>query len=56
MGGGMFDREFTKSLIFRDFDDALKQSSRYVYLVHILQTVMYFTDWCSWTGVLQTGL
>ena len=24
MGGGMLCREFTKSLIFRDFDDALK--------------------------------
>ena len=26
-GGGMFDREFTKSLIIRDFDDVLKNNN-----------------------------
>ena len=30
--GGVFEREFTKSLIFRDFDDALKHPLRYVHL------------------------
>ena len=35
---GVFDREFTKSLIFRDFDDALKNPFRYVhrFLLHTL--------------------
>ena len=34
----MFDREFTKSLIIPDFDDVLKNPSRYVdlFLLHIL--------------------
>ena len=32
MGGGMFEREFTKSLIIRDFDDVLKNPFRYVHL------------------------
>ena len=32
MGGGGFDREFTKSLIIRDFDDVLKNAFRYVHL------------------------
>ena len=30
--GGMFDREFTTSLIIRDFDDVLKIPFRYVHL------------------------
>ena len=30
--GGVFDREFTKSLIIRDFDDVLKNPFRYVHL------------------------
>ena len=35
--GGLFDRRFTKSLIIRDFDDALKNRFRYVdlFLLHI---------------------
>ena len=28
--GGVFDRDFTKSLIIRDFDDVLKNPFRYV--------------------------
>jgi len=38
MGGGVFDRDFTKSLIIRDFDDVLKNPFRYVdlFLLHIL--------------------
>ena len=34
----MFDREFTKSLIIRDFDDVLKNPFRYVdlFLLHTL--------------------
>ena len=37
-GGGVFDREFTKSLIIRDFDDVLKNPFRYVrlFLLHTL--------------------
>ena len=37
-GGGAWYREFTESLIFRDFDDALKIPFRYVhlYLLHTL--------------------
>ena len=37
-GGGVFDREFTKSLIKSDFDDVLKNPFRYVdlYLLHAL--------------------
>ena len=31
-GGGVFDREFTKSLIIRDFDDVLRNPFRYVHL------------------------
>ena len=31
-GGGVFDRDFTKSLIIRDFDDVLKNPFRYVHL------------------------
>ena len=36
--GGVFDREFTKSLIIRDFDDVLKNPFRYValFLLHTL--------------------
>ena len=35
--GGLFDREFTKSLIIRDFDDVLKNPFRYVDLItHII--------------------
>ena len=30
----MFDHEFTKSLMFRDFDDVLKNPFRYVHLFH----------------------
>ena len=30
--GGMFDREFTKSLIMRDVDEVLKNPFRYVHL------------------------
>ena len=30
--GGLFDREFTNSLIIRDFDDVLKNPFRYVHL------------------------
>ena len=38
MGGGLFDREFSKSLIIRDFDDVLKNPFTYVdlFLLHIL--------------------
>ena len=32
VNGGVFDRDFTKSLIIRDFDDVLKNSFRYVVL------------------------
>ena len=39
MGGGVFDRKFTKSLIFRDFDDALKNPFRYVHLF-LLHTLL----------------
>ena len=35
----MFDREFTKSLIIRDFDDALKTPIRYVHLF-LLHTLL----------------
>ena len=35
----MFDREFTKSLIIRDFDDVLKNPFRYVHLF-ILHTLL----------------
>ena len=37
VNGGMFDREFTKSLIIRDFDDVLKNPFMYVdlFLLHI---------------------
>ena len=36
--GGVFDRDFTKSLIIRDFDDVLKNPFRYVdlFLLHTL--------------------
>ena len=36
----MFNREFTKSLIFRNFDDALKNPRRYVhlFLLHTLSS------------------
>ena len=30
--GGVFDRDFAKSLIIRDFDDVLKNPFRYVVL------------------------
>ena len=38
MGGGVFDRNFTKSLIIRDFDNVLKNPFRYVdfFLLHTL--------------------
>ena len=38
MGGEVFDREFTKSLIIRNFDDFLKNPFRYVdiFLLHTL--------------------
>ena len=39
VNGGMFDRRFTKSLIIRDFDDALKNPIRYVDLF-LLQTLL----------------
>ena len=32
VNGGGVDREFTKSIIIRDFDDALKNPFRYVHL------------------------
>ena len=37
-GGGVFDRDFTKSLIIRDFNDVLKNLFRYVdlFLLHTL--------------------
>ena len=31
-GGGLFDREFTKSLIIRDLNDVLKNPLKYVHL------------------------
>ena len=36
--GGVFDREFSKNLIIRDFDDVLKNPFRYVdlFLLHTL--------------------
>ena len=37
--GGVFDRELTKSLMFRDFDDALKNPFRYVHLF-LLHTLL----------------
>ena len=39
MGGGVFDREFTKSLIIHDFDDVLKNPFRYVHLF-LLHTLL----------------
>ena len=38
--GGVFDREFTKSLIIRDFDDVLKNPFTYVhvFLLHTLSS------------------
>ena len=41
MGGGVvFDRDFTKSLIIRDFDDVLKNPFRHVhlFLLHTLSS------------------
>ena len=38
-GGGPFDREFTKSLMIRDFDDVLKNHFRYVHLF-LLHTLL----------------
>ena len=40
VNGGVFDREFTKSLIIRDFDDVLKNPFRYVhlFLLHTLSS------------------
>ena len=38
-GGGVFDREFTKSLIIRDFDDVLKNPLGYVDLL-LLHTLL----------------
>ena len=38
-GVGVFDREFTKSLIIRDFDDVLKNPCRYVHLF-LLHTLL----------------
>ena len=38
-GGGVFDREFTKILIIRDFDDVLKNPFRYVHLF-LLHTLL----------------
>ena len=37
-GGEVFDREFTKSLVIRDFDDVLKNPFRYahLFLLHTL--------------------
>ena len=35
----MFDSEFTKSLIIRDFDDVLKNPFRYVHLLHTYQKI-----------------
>ena len=35
-GRGVFDREFTKSLIFRDFDDVFKHPFRYMHLFLLL--------------------
>ena len=42
--GGMFDREFTKSLIIRDFDYVLKNPFRYVdlFLLHTLLSKINF--------------
>ena len=37
--GGLFGREFTKSLMFRDFDDVLENSFRYVHLF-LLHTLL----------------
>ena len=40
MGGGVFDRDFTKSLIIRDFDDVLKKPFRlwiFSYYTHYYQ-------------------
>ena len=38
--GGVFDREFTKSLIIRDFDNVSKNPFRYVehFLLHTLSS------------------
>ena len=38
-GGGVFDREFTKSLVIRNFDDVLKNPFRYVHLF-LLHTLL----------------
>ena len=42
----MFDRDFTKSLIIRDFDDVLKNSFRYVdlFLLHTLLSKKFFEN------------
>ena len=39
-GGGPFDREFTKSLMIRDFDDVLKNPFRYVHLFPITHIII----------------
>ena len=39
VNGGVFDRDFTKSLIIRNFDDVLKNPFRYVHLF-LLHTLL----------------
>ena len=39
VNGGGFDREFTKTVIIRDFDDVLKNPFRYVHLF-LLHTLL----------------
>ena len=41
--GGVFDRDFIKSLIIRDFDDVLKNPFRYVHLF-LLHTLLSKTN------------
>ena len=45
---GVFDREFTKSLIIRDFYDVLKNPFRYVDLFHIT-IKKYFKNYKNYT-------
>ena len=46
---GVFDREFTKSLIIRDFDDVLKHPFSYVHLFVFLTLLSKkkFENWLA---------
>ena len=49
-GGGLFDREFSKSLITRDFNDVLKNPFRYVhlFLLHTLLSKKFSENHHAW--------